>query len=133
MPAKRPIIPFYGQILEVTWLEYPNGTKPAEKEYRKSRISNKAVEGCFGAMDLNLQSGVPIPKTRMETFVQDGLTICELKAPQKSTSRPLGRLLCYRPGGWRLEVAVAGAKKEQDLRDQWINTAVQRIKVAYAL
>jgi hypothetical protein len=112
--------------LYVYWLEV-GGTTPAEEEYRQ--LPNiPQVLGALTMIDSMLSQKRPVPKTFMESFTEAGVKLWEIKAPQRGKN--ISRLLAYRERDWSMFVALARAKKSQELPSAWKRTACDRVKGA---
>lgn len=112
--------------LYVYWLEV-GGTTPAKEEY--SQLPNiPQVLGALTMIDSMLSQKRPVPKTFMESFTEAGIKLWEIKAPQRGKN--ISRLLAYRESNWNMFVALARAKKSQEIPPAWKKTACDRVKSA---
>lgn len=117
-----------GVHVRVYWLELPNGSTPAKKEYEKC-IDDVEAKAAFKAMDEFLQANQPIPRSRREKVgVVRNVAVWEVKAPWRG--RLIGRLICAQGRGSDYFVALALAKKTQKLPSNSIETAKKRIASA---
>ena len=105
------------------------GSTPAKDDYDK--LPNRPqILAAFTMIDKLLKQGMLVPTTFMESFVEGGIKLWEIKAPQRG--RNISRLLAYREKDWNLFVAFARAKKSQQLPPTWKKTARERVRNALA-
>jgi hypothetical protein len=112
--------------LRVYWLEV-NGATAARSDY-EAWPNKPQVLAALTMIDRLLAGSILIPKNKMESLVQDGIKMYEIKAPPRG--RQIYRLLAYRESEWDLFVAFAKEKKTQELPDSWKETAANRIRAA---
>lgn len=115
-------------VLKVYWLEV-GGVTPAKSDY-DAWGSKPQVLAALTMIDQLVSSGIPVPKSKVESFVHDKVKLVEIKAPPRGKS--IFRLLAYREKDWDVFVAFAREKKTQSLPGNWKATAASRVKQALA-